>query len=129
MTTEQLILLIVACLALLALLLGLWLLKLVANLRRELNALRAEAVNKPAAEPAAPTAAVNFSTSLDSAEREQLQAAALAPRNSAEKYRYVASLADQGLDAQGIAAALQMPAAEVEQLLRLAKLKSALPAN
>ena len=127
MAADQSLLLVVACLALVALLLGLWLLKLVASLRRELTALRAEAVNKPAAEP---TAAVNFSTSLDSVEREQLQAAAaLAPRNSAEKYRYVASLADQGLDAQGIAAALQMPAAEVEQLLRLAKLKSALPAN
>ena len=127
MAADQSLLLVVAGLALLALLLGLWLLKQVASLRRELTALRAEAVNKPAAEP---TAAVNFSTSLDSVEREQLQAAAvLTPRNSAEKYRYVASLADQGLDAQGIAAALQMPAAEVEQLLRLAKLKSALPAN
>ncbi len=127
MAVEQLLLLIVACLALLALLLGLWALKLVASLRRELNALRAEAVNKPAAEQ---SETVNFSTSLDKVEREQLQAAAaVAPRNSAEKYRYVASLADQGLDAQGIAAALQMPAAEVEQLLRLAKLKPALPAQ
>ena len=126
MLIEQLPLLIVAGLALFALLLALWQLQALRCLRRELNELRNQ-VSQPAVKKAP---VVNFSTSLDHVEREQLQAAPTSvPRNSAEKYRYVGSLAEQGLDAKGIAAALQMPTAEVEQLLRLAKLKPAGPSK
>jgi hypothetical protein len=91
------------------------------RLGREISQLRELITVPPEPEVSVP---ISFSTSLDSAERDQLQTAQPAmPRNSAEKYRYVGSLAEQGLDAKGIAAALQMPTAEVEQLLRLAKLK------
>jgi hypothetical protein len=38
-------------------------------------------------------------------------------------------LADQGVDAEGIAKALQMPIAEVQQLMQLAKIKQAAPAK
>ncbi len=121
MTGVQNPLLIVAGIALLALLLALWQLLVVRQLRREIEQLREQPEATPEAEAKLP---ISFSTSLDSAEREQLQASPpLMPRNSAEKYRYVGSLAEQGLDAKGIAEALQMPTAEVEQLLRLAKLK------
>ena len=64
---------------------------------------------------------LTFSNSLERVEREQLKVDV--PRSSSEKYRYVASLADQGVDAKGIAAALQMAPGEVEQLLQLTKLK------
>ena len=108
-------------LVLFALLLVFWQQLQLRRLRREVARLQAQLDGLPAA--AAPTA-TDFSTSLDAAERQQLQtSAAPVPRNSAEKYRYVGSLAEQGLDAAGIAAALQMPTAEVEQLLQLAKLK------
>jgi hypothetical protein len=122
MTGEQL-LLIVGGLALFAVLLGFWQLQVSRRLQREINDLRSQFEVKPEPEATLP---ISFSTSLDSAERDQLQSVQpVMPRNSAEKYRYVGSLADQGLDAKGIAEALQMPAAEVEQLLQLAKLKQA----
>lgn len=123
MTGEQLPLLLIAGSALLALLLGFWQLRVTRRLRRELDELRSRIAVAPEPEMTVP---ISFSTSLDSAERDQLQAAQpVMPRNSAEKYRYVASLAEQGLNARGIAEALQMPPAEVEQLLQLAKLKQA----
>jgi len=121
---EQLPLLLAGGIALLALLLCCWQLQVVRGLRREIEELRSQLEEVPANEPEA-RAPISFSTSLDSAEREQLRTPQSAmPRNTAEKYRYVGSLAQQGLDAKRIAAALQMPTAEVEQLLRLAKLKS-----
>ncbi len=88
------------------------------KLRRELNELRNLMDRRSTV---APVVKDNFSTSLDTAERQQPQP--FSRRNSAEKYRYVGSLAQQGLDAEGIAEALQMAPAEVEQLLQLAKLK------
>jgi hypothetical protein len=127
MTGEQLPLLVVGGIALLALLLGLWQLQVTRRLRREIGELRKQLVDPPVTDDSAP---VNFSTSLDSAERQQLQSTPVAaPRNSADKYRFVGALADQGLDADGIAEALQMPTAEVEQLLQLAKLRQAVPAK
>jgi len=121
MAAEQLSLLLVGGLALLALLLCFWQLLTSRRLSRELAELRKQLDEK--ADPAA-AVPISFSTSLDSAERDQLQSTQPAmPRNSAEKYRYVGALAEQGLDAKGIADALQMPTAEVEQLLQLAKLK------
>lgn len=118
---EQPALLIVGSLSLLALLLVFWQLQAMRKLRREIKVLRSQFADQAKPEPTTP---VNFSTSLDEVERQQLQSAqSTPPRNSADKYRYVGSLADQGLDAKGIAEALQMSTAEVEQLLRLAKLK------
>lgn len=124
MVSEQL-LLITGGLALLALLLSLWQAQVSRRLQREVSDLRSRIDAKP---EAAATLPISFSTSLDSAERDQLQSVQpVMPRNSAEKYRYVSSLAAQGLDARGIAEALQMPTTEVEQLLRLAKLKPPSP--
>lgn len=127
MLSGQLSLLLVGCLALFALLLALWQLQGVRKLRREVSELRNQVVSNPTPDSKSP---VNFSTSLDAVERQQLQETqATPPRNSAEKYRYIGSLSAQGLDAKGIAEALQLPIAEVEQLLRLAKLRPAASAK
>ena len=125
MAGGQLALLLIGGLALLALLIGLLQSRQLRRLRTELDELRGLLKDQPTPEAEVP---VSFSTNLEQAEREQLQAAQpMMPRNAAEKYRYVASLAEQGLNAAGIAAALQMPPAEVEQLLQLARLKQTVP--
>jgi hypothetical protein len=84
-------------------------------------------------EPAAVTATIlitarlqpevnaDFSSHLDRVEREQRVVDV--PRSSSEKYQYAASLAAQGVDTEGIAAALKMAPAEVEQLLKLSQLR------
>jgi len=118
MPVELLPLLLVAAVAGLALLLGLWQLQVSHKLRREVNELRRQLETRPV--PGG--AKTNFSASLDQVERQQPVARA-EQRSSTEKYRYVASMAAEGMDARGIAAALQLAPAEVEQLLQLARLK------
>ncbi|MFK5925214.1 MAG: hypothetical protein QM483_01160 [Desulfuromusa sp.] len=121
MVAGQLALLLIGSTALLALLLGLWQTRLLRKQGSELRELQkrvSESEMKPEQKP-------SFSKSLDQVEREQKVVAI--PRSSSEKYRYVASLSEQGLDAQGIAAALQMAPVEVEQLLQLARLKRQVP--
>ncbi len=117
MDMEQLYLLFIGSIALLALLIGFWQLRVSGKMREELVQLRRELrarETKPETKP-------SFSNSLDQIEREQKVVAVAG--NRSEKYRYIASLADQGIDAQGIAVALQMAPGEVEQLLKLAQLK------
>ena len=117
MMTGQLLLLLVGSIALVALLLGFWQLRVAKKLGRELRKLRQQIVAmKEKSEHH-----TSFSNSLDQIEREQKVVAV--PRSSSEKYQYVASLADQGVNAEGIAVALQMAQAEVEQLLQLSRLK------
>ena len=113
-------LLVVATIALLALLLSLWQLLLIKGLGRDLYKVRLELAEKKIANSVDPP--TSFATNLDHAEREQ-QKEIPTPRSSAEKYRYVAALADQGVDAAGIATALHLAPAEVTQLLQLARLK------
>lgn len=121
MSGDQILLLLVACVALLGLFLVLWQGRNCRRLGREIEDLRATIEEQLTAKVAPP---VNFSTSLDAIERQQLQAAQMKPpAKSVDKYSYIGSLAEQGLDAKGIAEALQMPRAEVEQLLQLVKLK------
>lgn len=121
MFADQWPLLMVAGLAFLALLLGFWQLRISRRLQREIDALK-QALPAPAIEKA--PAPRDFSSSLHAVERQQLQAAQVTPPpKSVDKYSYISSLAEQGLSAKGIAEALQMPLAEVEQLLRLVKLK------
>ncbi|MEA3362570.1 MAG: hypothetical protein U9Q61_04805 [Thermodesulfobacteriota bacterium] len=117
MVTGQLPLLLVGSIALLALLIGLWQGQISRKLGRELGELRRQLVETEVMQEHKPS----FSTSLDRVEREQKTVEV--PRSSAEKYRYVAALANQGVDAKEIAAALQMAPLEVEQLLQLAQLK------
>lgn len=123
MLDEVLPLLSVAGIALLALLLVSRQSRVTRRLKSELAGLK-ELLQQPP--PAAPTQNVNFSASLDSAERLQ-SSLPVGVRNSPEKYRYVAALAEQGLDAKGIAAALKLAPAEVEQLLQLALLRPPQP--
>lgn len=146
MATEQLILLLIGSLALLSLLLGLWLLLVSNEQRKELRRLRqllsgdgeeiVEPINssgrtsavKPVDSPMFREVRDSFSARLNEVERERRQAppaahAPVTPRNPAEKYSYVASLASQGMTVAQIADALQMAPAEVDQLLRLASLK------
>ncbi|SHJ80746.1 hypothetical protein SAMN02745165_03229 [Malonomonas rubra DSM 5091] len=93
------------------------------KLKRRVAALEQQLAAEVSAEEAP---AANFSASLDAVERQQLQSnQPAAPVKSTDKYSYVGALAEQGLDAKGISEALQMPVAEVEQLMQLAKLKRA----
>ena len=117
MVTGQLLLLFIGSIALLALLLGLWQLRSSRKMLRELRDLRQELEEIEAKSTQQPS----FSNSLDRVEWKQKTMSV--PHSSSEKYRYVASLADQGVDADGIAVALQMAPAEVEQLLQLSRLK------
>ena len=117
MATGQSLLLLVGLIAILALILGFWQLSVSRKLGCELRELRQQLVAVGA--ESAPQS--SFSSSLDRVEREQKVVAV--PHGSSEKYRYVASLAAQGINAEGIAAALQMAPAEVEQLLQLSRLK------
>jgi DNA-binding NarL/FixJ family response regulator len=117
MVAGQLALLLIGSIALLALLLGFWQLRISGKLGRELSELRQQL----SAIEVTRKQNTSFSNSLDQVEREQKTAEV--PRSSSERYRYVASLAAQGVDSRGIAAALQMAPAEVEQLLQLARLK------
>ncbi len=116
--------LLVGGIALLALLLVAWQLLVSRRLSNQLAALRQQLAEFDQAQSL--ETPVNFSTRLDSAERQQSGFPA-GLRNSPEKYRYVAALAEQGLDAQGISAALKLAPAEVEQLLQLARLKPQKP--
>ena len=118
MAGGQISLLFIGAVALLALLLGFWQLGVSRRLSREVSALRRQLDQTVVA----PEKKANFSRDLDRVERQQ-QKRVDAPNSPAEKYQYVASLANQGVDAKGIAAALQMAPAEVEQLLKLARLK------
>ncbi|MCK5913442.1 MAG: hypothetical protein KAG12_06155 [Desulfuromusa sp.] len=117
MVSGQLLLLLVGSIALLALLLGFWQLCVSKKLGRELRELRQQVAAIAVNSEQVPS----FSNSLDRVEREQKNI--VIPQGSSEKYRYVASLADQGVGAEGIAVALQMAQVEVEQLLQLSRLK------
>ncbi len=112
------VLVTIGSIAVFTLLMNLWLLKAVRQLKRELNELkRAAGTARSEPEPKA-----TFSASLDRVERETAATPARAIPQ-ADRYRYVGALAEQGLDAGKIASALQMAQAEVEQLLQLARLK------
>jgi hypothetical protein len=117
MATGPMPLLLIGGIALLSLFLGLWQQRTSRKLGSELYQLQQQLSELKSGQEQKPT----FSNSLERVEREQLKVDV--PRSSSEKYRYVASLADQGVDAKGIAAALQMAQGEVEQLLQLTKLK------
>lgn len=120
MVGGQLPLLLVGSVAVLALLLTFWQMGVSRRLGRELISLRQQ-IEKIETTPEELPVKPNFSSHLDRVEREQKVVEV--PRTSSEKYQYVASLAGQGFDANGIAAALQMAPAEVEQLLKLAQLR------
>lgn len=109
---------IVGTIACLALLLCLWLTMVTRSLKGELQDLRQKINTKSNT----PEEKINFSESLTQVERKVVPVSEN-PGSSSDKYRYVASLANQGVDAKGIAAALQMAPAEVEQLMQLTRLK------
>jgi hypothetical protein len=117
MMSGQLSILLVGSIAFLALLLVLWQFNVSRRLGRELNDLRQELSQQSQQ----PEVNADFSSHLDRVEREQRIVEV--PRSSSEKYQYAASLADQGVDTEGIAAALKMAPAEVEQLLKLSQLR------
>ncbi len=117
MTAGPLPIFLIGGTALLALLIGLWQGRMlrrlgceVCDLRQKLAELEGRQEHKP-----------SFSNRLDQV--EQARNNGELPRSRSEKYRYVASLATQGIDTKGIATALQMAPAEVEQLLQLSQLK------
>ena len=92
--------------------------RLLRVLRRELSDLRRQGES-----PEPPLAAPDsFATHLSRSEKQQ---GAHRPQAAigADKYRYVASLAQQGMAAPEIATALELAPQEVEQLLKLSRLK------
>jgi len=117
MAGEQLLLLLVGSIAILSLMMSFWQMRVSRRLSRELTKLHQQLPKQQEDSTDKP----NFSHHLKRVEREQQVVDV--PRSLPDKYQYVASLAHQGFDAQGIAAALQMAPAEVEQLLKLAQLK------
>lgn len=64
-------------------------------------------------------ATADFSDSLMQASLKQRLQNAPDWRQPPEKYRYAAALAEQGMDAEGIAAVLHFPLEEAEQLIAL----------
>ena len=121
MAAGQLPLILIAAIALLALLIGFWQLHISRKLSRELGEVRQRLLKVEVQREQKP----NFSESLNRVEHKQKGVEI--PRSSTEKYRYVAALANQGVDAKGLAAALQMAPVEVEQLLQLAQLQQQVP--
>ncbi len=120
MTGGSVLLLTSGSVGLLALLLCLRLLRTVRRLQKRVQHLEQHLAEQPLSEPQP----ASFSASLGQAERRvEATTVSLRGMSQGDKYRYVASLAQQGLDATGIAAALQMSPAEVEQLLALAQLR------
>ncbi len=118
MDREGLLLLLIGSMALLALLLAVWQLLVSRKLRSQLEQLE----KKIQLQQQAHSDKANFSTSLNRAERQRPGLPG-GVRQTPEKYHYVAALAEQGLDTQGIAKALNLASAEVEQLLQLARIK------
>ena len=118
MPTLQLPILLAGSAVLLVVLLGLWQQLTVRKLKRELAELR----NRSMARDQLETPGTSFAQSLKRVE-QQHPGFAPAGQSRTDKYRYVAALAGQGVDAKGIAAALQMSPEEVAQLLHLARLK------
>ncbi len=120
MTVYWFVLLAIGAIACFALMLSWRLLRVVRKLQQQVRNLQATEVRKPS-EQAAP---VSFSASLGQAERKAAETKIQFKGGSqADKYRYVASLADQGLNAAAIATAMQMSIPEVEQALSLARLR------
>lgn len=111
--------LIIAAVALCALLLSLKSAITTRGLKKEIDSLRKQLE----AVPTENDKTASFSESLTQVERK-VAPVVEGPVSGADKYRYVAALAGQGVDAAGIAAALQMAPAEVEQLMQLARLKT-----
>lgn len=110
----------VGAIAVLALLISCWQVLKIRRLKAELAGIRQQlADSKTEGE----STKVNFSDSLTQVERQFVPPGENTGSRS-ERYRYVASLAAQGIDAKGIAAALQMAPAEVKQLMQLARLKN-----
>jgi len=113
----DLVILICASLALLALCLCLVLMKAVQRLTARVNELQ-QLLKQHKTAAATP----DFAVSLGQAERLGARVAA-APAVQSDRYRQVTVLAQQGLDAEQIAARTQLPASEIEQLLQLARLR------
>lgn len=111
--------LMIAAVALCALLLSLKSVVATRALKKEIDSLRKQLD----ALPVETETSISFSENLAQIERK-VAPVVDGPVSGADKYRYVAALAEQGVDAEGIAAALQMAPAEVEQLLQLSRLKT-----
>ncbi len=119
-----LILLLVSILILVACLLALIL--QLRRLKKELHRCLAEkALGAPKAASAPPETAdsrgpaVNFDDSLMQASLKQRLQTGADWRPPPEKYGYAAALADQGMDAEGIAAVLQFPLEAAQQIVTL----------
>jgi len=92
------------------------------RLKKELTCCRAELTRKADveesnSEPQQP--AVEFSDSLLQATLMQRLQNGSERRQPPDKYRYAAALAEQGMDAKGIASVLQFPLEEAIQLIAL----------
>lgn len=95
----------------------------VRRLKRELSCCRSELRQRKTTETVEPVAkekpATDFSGSLLQATLKQRLQNGPDWRQPPEKYRYAAALAEQGMDAHGIAAVLRFPLEEAQQLIAL----------
>lgn len=96
-----------------------------AQLRTQLETLPAQpSVAAPVVSPVAPAAAAEpFAGALRQAELQGRLHLGAVHRGAPEKYRYVAALAEQGLSPAQIGQALHLAPAEVEQAVRLTRLR------
>ncbi len=118
MTTAVIIAISALGIAVIALVVSAWQYRSGRKLVQQLELVKQKLTEK---EQAAPVTA-SFSAHLSSAEKVQDKVKDR-PVAQAEKYRYAVALADQGYTVEGIAKALKMAPAEVEQVMQLARIK------
>ncbi len=87
--------------------------------RAELTSMASASPPTEAAEPQEKPRPADFTDSLLQATLKQRLQKGPDWRQPPEKYRYAAALADQGMDAEGIAAVLQFPIEAAQQLIAL----------
>ncbi len=101
----------------------------VRRLKRDLNCCRTALRQRETAETIEPATekkpATDFSGSLLQATLKQRLQNGPDWRQPPEKYRYAAALAEQGMDAHGIAAVLRFPLEEAQQLIALKRAANA----
>lgn len=118
LTLTLVVALIALILAAIALVVAGWQYRSGRRLAQQLELLQQQLAQKPETE----SAKAAFSVHLSNAEKVQDKTEDK-PVAQAERYRYAAALADQGHSAADIAKALNMAPTEVEQIMRLARIK------
>jgi hypothetical protein len=97
--------------------------------RAELTRIASASASDESIEPQKQAPTADFNDSLQQATLKQRLQKGPEWRQTPEKYRYAAALADQGMNAEGIAAVLQFPVEAVQQLIALKRAAQIDPAS